>query len=120
MMGTYDEAWENERNPLLPADFDPASNLAASSGLSSDDYFQGGEKVVLENVSPHGRIELELPYEKPRVISRIEGQVQGWYPVLDTVVVESERRKISLTWRVAIPCHWNLAKVEWLVVEQDH
>jgi hypothetical protein len=116
LMGTYDEAWEKQRNPLLPKDFDPACYAAASAGLCSDNYLSGGEEVTITNVTANGQMNFNLPMDKVKVVSYINQQRVEHDTVLDTVIIEPHRNTVVLTWRVAIRCHWNLSMVEWLKV----
>lgn len=120
MMGTYDEAWEAHRSPLLPADFNPASHAAASPGLRADHHFEGGEPVVIENVSSQGPINFSLPENRIKVVTYIDQQRVEHETLMDTVVIESLRNRVILTWRVAITCHWNLFKVEWIKVLESN
>lgn len=116
LMGTYDEAWEKQRNPLLPADFDPACYAAASAGLRADHYFTGGEAVTITNVSANGPMNFTLPDNRVKVVSYINQQRLEHDTVMDTVVINPRWNRVMLTWRVAIPCHWNLSMIEWIKV----
>ena len=116
LLGTYDEAWEKERNPLLPEDFDPLSYSAASPGLRSDEHFIGGEQVVIDNVSASGQLSFTLPQNQIKVITYINEQRTEHPTKLDTVIIEPGRKRVMLSWRVAIPCHWNLSMIEWIKV----
>lgn len=116
MMGTYDEAWEKQRNPLLPADFNPASYAAASQGLSADHHFSGGETVSIDNVSPNGQINFQLPQRRIKVVSYINQSRVEHEPLMDTVVIEPHRNRVMISWRIAIRCHWNLSMIEWIKV----
>lgn len=116
LLGTYDKEWEENRNPLLPQDFDPASYSAASTGLCSKDYFSGGEQVGITNASAAGQMTFTLPANKIQAVCCIDSQQTEHHLVMDTVVIEPQRNKLTITWRVAIPCHWNLAMVEWVKV----
>lgn len=116
LMGTYDETWEKQRNPLLPEDFDPACYAAANAGLRADHYFAGGEAVTITNVSDDGLMNFTIPENTIKVVSYIDQSRVEHDTVMDTVIIEPHRKRVVLTWRVAIPCHWNLSKVEWLKV----
>jgi len=116
LMGTYDENWEKQRNPLLPGDFDPVCYAAASDGLRADHYFAGGEAVAISNVSANGQMNFTLPGNRVKVVSYINQQRLEHDTVMDTVVIEPLRNRVMLTWRVAIRCHWNLSMIEWLKV----
>lgn len=116
LLGTYDKSWEEQRNPLLPADFDPDSYAAASSGLRADHYLTGGEEVVINNVSTQGKINFNLPERRLKVVSYIDEKRVEHEVVMDTVVIEPHQNRVVLTWRVAIACHWNLSKIDWIKV----
>ena len=120
MMGTYDEAWEEQRNPLLPTDFDTASYSAASNGLCSAEFFVGGEQVIIDNASSNGQVLFALPSKEIKVVSYIDEQRNVHECRMDTVIIEPELSRLTVTWRVAIPCHWNLAKIEWIKVLKEN
>lgn len=104
--GTFDEAWEKERCPLLPADFDERFFNGAPGGQVAR-HFTGGEPVRLVNVAnPHGASELrfELPRDEFEVTARIKGADAGAAAVLDTVVLEPGAGRVLMTWRATIPC----------------
>jgi len=51
LAGTYDKAWDEQRKPLLPEDFDRRFFNAASPGLVAPGYLKGNEKVVIGQVA---------------------------------------------------------------------
>jgi hypothetical protein len=118
LCGTYDEAWAEERSPLLPADFDERSQSAASPGLRTDTFLEGGEPVVVVNASAAGRLEFSLPARRLGVAALVAGQRTVHDMHLDTVVIEPDAGRATLTWRTDIPCHWNLAMVEWVKITE--
>ena len=113
-IGTYDEAWMKNRNPLLPKDFDTRSFLAASSDLISSSHLQGGEPVELLNVSPDGPIRFNLPYPKFDLEIFIADQRAPHRLQMDTVVFEPDEGIFSVTWSTSIPIHWNLDRIRWI------
>lgn len=50
--GTYDEAWLNNRHPLLPSDFDFRFWQCAPEGLTSRIWLHGDEPFELRNLVP--------------------------------------------------------------------
>ena len=58
--GTYDQHWIDEVFPFLPADFDDRYYQAAPEDQWIDEP-QGGEEVVLVNLTPEGRTSFRLP-----------------------------------------------------------
>jgi hypothetical protein len=88
--GTYDQAWQEVRAPLLPEDFDDRYNQCASAGLIAEPPLTGGEPVRLLNLVPDGGA---LAFELPRVPLVIELHVKGrepaiFMPHLDTVLID--------------------------------
>ena len=62
--GTYDDAWQKARAPLLPGDYNPRFTVAASEGLWAANGLHGGEVVDLVQLTPNGRLRFELPKVK--------------------------------------------------------
>lgn len=120
--GTYDERWATERKPLLPADFDRRYFNAASPGLVAPGYLRGDEEVVLLGVTARERWAFQLPAIAPPEVSvswRTGGQLKI-DTVLDTVLVDTDRMQVVLSWRghlavadvasdvsaIALACTW--------------
>jgi len=99
--GTYGEAWQKERAPLLPTDFDRRFFQAAAPGLVATGYLQGNEQVVASGVTLAGGLSFSLPgVAPPRVAVEHAGREDVTVPTcLDTVVVDAEAEKVLLTWR---------------------
>jgi hypothetical protein len=99
--GTYDDEWMRERMPLLPMDFDPRFFNAASSGLVTPTYLNGDEPVMIENVSPDGRITFNLPGLPPPVCRvELKGAADLHLETkLDTVIINTDEKLLFLIWR---------------------
>ncbi len=102
--GTYDDAWQAERFPFLPADFDERFFNGALPGLTSARPLKGGEAVHVTNVTHAGEIGFRLPAAPPSVALSIRRAVTDHVPALDTVLIESDLRRVVLTWRVTVLC----------------
>ena len=99
--GTYDEAWEKERKPLLPRDFDRRFFNAASPGLVAPGYLRGDEDVVVVNASPTPQLRFKLPGVPPPECS-IELRRGGTSVLrtnLDTVIINTDENLVFLLWR---------------------
>ena len=59
--GTYDEAWERDRLPLLPEDWDSRSLLCSPADQRPDSHLRGGDFVELINLTPDGKLRFALP-----------------------------------------------------------
>jgi hypothetical protein len=99
--GTYDDAWKENRWPLLPKDFDPRFNQTAPEDQQSATV-AGGETVGLINLTPDGVWQFKLPtldfpvhvlYDGAREVTRLR---------LDTVVIEPDFKRVRLTARMAL------------------
>jgi hypothetical protein len=99
--GTYDEAWEHGRKPMLPTDFDRRFFNAAPSGLVAPTYLDGNEEVVALNVTDVSRLAFRLPgVASPRCrIAFHRGPDTVLETNLDTVIVNTDERQFTLLWR---------------------
>jgi hypothetical protein len=102
--GTYDEAWNRTRKPLLPKDFNRRYFNAASPGLVAPVFLKGGEPVTLVGVSPLGRRLFALPRVTPKVTVELVGSEDA-HPALnlDTVILDMDEHRAFLLWRGTVP-----------------
>lgn len=102
--GTYDAAWQNNRAPFLPADFDRRFLNASSPGMLASGYLLGGEPVSITNMHPEGELRFVLP--RVNLACRVDMAKQVHAPafVLETVILEPNNRECWLTWRAGLPC----------------
>jgi len=103
--GTYDEAWDRQRKPLLPGDFDRRFFNAAAPGLIAPGHLAGNEAVVVIGATPSGRIAFELPgVPAPECLVELRGRRRvALITVLDTVVVDLNQSCLTLLWRAQLP-----------------
>lgn len=101
LAGTFDDAWLATRWPLAPADFDPLHHQAAPPDQRSP-AIRPGAGVTLLNMTPEGRWEFRLPrLSAPlRLLRDDHAEEAEWTP--DTVVIEPERRRVTLKARMAL------------------
>ena len=111
--GTYDEAWQENVFPLLPADFDEQYHQFASSDQQMP-YPKGGEEVVLHNMAP-GRALIRFKLPK---LDEVHVQVVGadyevtlLHPVVDTLYFEPDVDRFSAVWRTSMPLRRNIHDV---------
>lgn len=99
--GTYGKAWEEQRAPLLPKDFDRRFMNAAAPGLVAPGYLRGDEAVVVSGTTPRGGVTFRLPGEPPpRVSVTRNGQPDADVQMsLDTVIVDTDASRLFLLWR---------------------
>ncbi len=102
--GTYDEAWNRARKPLLPKDFNRRYFNAASPGLVAPGFLQGGESVTLVGVSSLGRCSFALPRVIPTATVELAGSKDAQPALnLDTVILNADEHRAFLLWRASIP-----------------
>lgn len=116
--GTYDQAWLDQVFPFLPADFDEVYYQAAPPDQQMP-YLQGGETVVLENLTPEGHTVFRIPrVEMPVVFFPKNGDKEETRAVIDTLIIEPDLRRFTLTWRVSRPLRKNMFEVAQVLVGQ--
>jgi hypothetical protein len=102
--GTYDERWQEERAPYLPADFDPRFFQVAPPDLVATEPLEGGELVVVEGASPSGVLRFRLPVVDVSLTYVVDGASEVRPVVLDTVVIEPDLDRLQLVWRGVLQC----------------
>ena len=117
--GTYDEAWQRKRAPYLPADFDPRFLQCAAPELAFDRYLRGGEPVEVHGALPEGSLAFSIPSANLLVDVKVAGSVEHPPVNLETVLLEPDENRVSLTWRAALPCDRNVLKVEKVTVTRQ-
>ena len=105
LAGTFDAAWQRERMPLLPKDFDRRFFNAASPGLVTTGHLRGDEPVLVENASPLGRLSFRLPGERPPPcwVQLAYGRAVEVPLSLDTVIVDTDTGRVMLLYRGHLP-----------------
>ena len=114
--GTYDQAWMENRRPLLPEDFDERYYQCAPEDQQTD-HLRGGEEVVLRHLTPEGETRFTLPQrEVPMQVILREGTRHNLDPRLDTLIIDPQARCFTLTWRARVGLRRSLHEVETLIV----
>jgi hypothetical protein len=102
--GTYDEAWEKNRAPYLPDDFDPRFLQVAPTGLVTPRHLNGGETVDLRGVTPGGALRFPLPTIGVDVTYRLDRGTEMRPAALDTLIIEPDAGRLIMVWRAALTC----------------
>lgn len=99
--GTYDEAWNKTRKPLLPKDFDRRFFNAAAPGFIAPGYLRGDEPVLIMGASTKERLAFRLPGQKAPVITveLVGGEDAKPELYLDTVILDTDAERVLLLWR---------------------
>ncbi len=116
--GTYDDAWREERAPLLPTDFDDRHHAAASAGLSLASL-AGGEPISVTHVRPGGgTFEAAVPRRSIEIETTSGAKVMRTAARLDTVLVETDESRLLLTYRATVPLRRKLLDIDRVKVRE--
>jgi hypothetical protein len=106
--GTYDEAWVQQRMPLLPTDFD--SRFHQSAPASQWLRLNGDEACGVRGLYPQ-RVAFKLPGRSVLVSGNVRGEYFTQAAVLDTLILDGERPHLTLVWRHPIVTRQKTAEV---------
>lgn len=113
--GTYDEAWQKNRAPYLPRDFDPRFFQVAPPGLTAPGHLRGGEPVELSGWSG-GPLRFLLPVCTLALVFDFDNQRIPQTPNLETVLFEPDAGRLQLLWRAGIKVDKHLLKLREVAV----
>lgn len=108
LAGTYDAVWQNERQPLVPKDFQDSYFRCAPTDQHIKGFLQGGEEVVLHNLTTEGILRFQLPRVSLGFRTRIDGGTTHHRGQLHTVFIEPEEHRLIMVWHTSLPCHHTL------------
>jgi len=116
--GTYDEQWQREVAPFLPADFDERFHQCAPEDQQMD-YPQGGENIVLKHMMPsRPDVRFALPrldHMKIRVM-RTDYSTEEPRVLADTLYFEPDDERFSVVWRSSMPIRRRIQEFETVAV----
>ena len=117
--GTYDAEWAASRAPFLPSDFDLRFANAASAGLTFEEGLRGGEPIALDGVSREGPVRSVVPALWPRVEVVVGGKREAPPAQLETLLLEPDEQRMSLSWRAALRCDKRALKIERIHIREE-
>ena len=105
-MGTYDDAWQSDRWPYFPADFDWCFFQAAPPEQQLDEVV-GDETFTIAGVHPElAAIEGSLPGQRVRCFAQRTTERDGAFveiPTrLDTIAFDTDAMKVNLVFRAVL------------------
>jgi len=114
--GTYDQEWLDEHFPFLPPDFDEQYYQAAPLDQQLP-VPVGGQEVALGNLTPDGHRTFVLPnFEAPIHVFTRRGEREDLAAQVDTIVLEPDLERLSMTWRIARPLQKNIFEIAQVLV----
>ena len=103
--------WQN-----LPKDFNEEYFQAAPADQQLSLPLAGPD-VALLNLTPDGRRQFKLPnFQAPIHVFPKKGGREDLTAMLDTIVLEPDQERLTLTWRVARPLKKNMFEIAQLLV----
>ena len=116
--GTYDDDWLENCFPFLPPDFDDRYYQCAPEDQQLGNIV-GGEEVKLYHLTPEGRTSFHLPTnEVPVVFFYKRGDDYKTLARTDTLCIEPDARRLTITWRAHIPLRRNMFEISQVLVGQ--
>lgn len=103
MQGSFDDAWQRERAPLPPFDFDPRYYNAAPSALQLPTLPTAGARFSLYHLGKQARLDVRLPAVRIQASAETAGGARHaprdarW----DTLLIEPEEDRYMLIWRTS-------------------
>jgi hypothetical protein len=108
LAGTYDNAWEKSRKPLVPSDFDERSFQCAPADQQTPKWLRGGELVSLQGLTPEGSTTFELPQLTLGFDTTIGKRIESHPGRLHSVIIDADERTLGLVWHTSLRCHGEL------------
>lgn len=119
LAGTYDDVWLEKHFPFLPPDFDDRYFQAAppDQQVPLDQFDAGPVEVLLANLTPQGMTRFTIPHlVAPVHVFPKRGEREDLTARLDTVVIEPDEQRFTLTWRVARPLKQSLHEIAQVLI----
>ena len=119
--GTYDDAWQANRMPLLPNDFDRRFFNAAHPDLIADGFLRGDESIAIVNASPRGPLEFTLPGHQPAInVTLANEPPQTLDSTLDSIIINTDDHTVQLLWRGSLDIHQRMYDLERIEIKLRH
>ena len=116
LAGTYDQKWLDDVFPFLPSDFDEGYYQTAPVDQQMG-YPQGGEEVLLMNLTPQGLTKFRLPLITLAVVFFTkQGERKETPGIIDTVVLAPDQQAFTLTWRSSLPLKRDIFEIPQVLV----
>ena len=116
--GTYDDAWMQERMPLLPDDFDDRFHNSAPPALVAPGYLEGGLPVEVAGCTRAERLAFRLPEIGASVEVLVRDRKESVDFNCETVTVDTDTMQLRLLWKGWLRVHresMQVQKVEFRV-----
>jgi len=112
--GTYDDAWQRARAPLLPDDYNPRFTVAASEGLWATNGLFGGEVLDLVQMTPSGRLRCTLPTVNILASYLAKVPPTNLNMHLAVVFIDTDLMTLTLLWQGSQRIHGLIDEIRWV------
>ncbi len=102
----------DEPTPYPPRDRHPRFHCQAPDDQWLETPLVGGETFIVTGVHPRSAWTFVLPSAHPEVVVKIGRREERLFPHLDTVILDADRERVELGYRVALPAPRALDTVE--------
>lgn len=117
--GTYDQQWLDDVFPFLPADFDERYYQAAPLDQQLP-LPKGPMEVVLSGFTGDGPRQFMLPhFDAPVHVFPKRGRPELHFGVLDSLVLEPDDARLTMTWRVTRPLRSSIFEIAQILVGRE-
>ena len=117
--GTYDDAWQKSRMPLLPDDFDNRYYDCAPTGLVAARAPQAGTPVEVRGMRPDRDVKFHLPAVAPRADVLMKASRHPLEFRLNTVLVDTDTLNLVMTHSAHLRIHGQVDNVAAVLVNGD-
>lgn len=124
--GTYDQRWQDNRQPLAPLDLDPRYWQIAPAEQQVAGRLKGGETILLENLTPAGFVAAgKLAFILPKLSLDLEtrffdGSRERSRPVIHTLILEPDTPRFSVVYHAALPCHAKVNLLDRTIIREKN
>ncbi len=112
LAGRFDAAWQRDRAPRMPADYDPRFLCAAPRDQWPEAHLSGGEPVALAGFTGTRDWAFRLPQALFRAETRIGTQLVTSTPHLARIDLWPAESRLSMLWLAALPCDGRDERIE--------
>lgn len=116
--GTYDKAWQQQRQPLLPLDWQPRSLQSAPFDQQTAKPLHGGETIELLNLTPGGRVSFQLPKVFLGFTTAIDGRKEDHRAQLSSVLIEPDLFRFQMVWNTVLLCRNEADYLDYTIIRQ--
>jgi hypothetical protein len=116
--GTFDAAWQKDRAPLWPADFDDRYYQFAPADQQIKGFLLGGERVELTNLTPGGLLAFALPKAYLTFTTSFGPKSEEHRANLHTVILEPDVPRVIMVWWTRLSCHHRADYLDKTTIEE--